>query len=299
MAQLHLVTIVVLEVVIDILGRIEVHAVLISKDTNLDLGSVARANGSSVVRLATVIIGIVDHTALQKVGGIIKAIVFHVLNLLAVVVASVAVNSARPVVVRELSAVTAILITIVFVTVVFLSVGIFVRSGVTTVVACFTHVLLVLLHVLNSGLEVSLKVDKVLSVVVVARRARIVGAQAKDGETLRGKDSVGSTVIVLGSVSVVRLDKLTLLELDRVRRNVNLVFRVLVKATELTSGSLFGALHKLAHVSRLGVVLALGSKGIGRNDSGQNGKGGEKLHVENDILQEKREKKEKSEKSVT
>jgi hypothetical protein len=243
-----LVTIVIHEVVIDILADVKDVTVFVREDTDLDLGSRARARGSGVEGGFAIILSIVDHRTFKEGGGINVTILFHVLDLLAFLVARVAVD----VVVLELALVSII--------------GVLLVVPVATLLASFAHLLLELLLVLNSGFEVSLKVDDVLSVVVVTAAARVFGAQAEDNESLGGKDSGG--VLIVGEIVIVRLDELALLELDGVAGDINLVsVTVLFEFTDLRVLGGAGSTHQVGDIRALGRVLALG-RSEGGGDSG-------------------------------
>jgi hypothetical protein len=217
MAELQL-SIVANEVVINVLGAVHEKAVLVRENTNLDLGSTAGADGAGVERKAVVILRVIDHLAFQELGGINVSIIFHVLNLLALIVACAAVNV---VVLLEL----AFAVVFSFLLLLFLSLLVCVLA----LLASVTHFLLVVLEVLDSRLEVSLKVNEVLSVVVVAGCAVVVGTKTEENKALGGKDS--PRVLIVSELVVVGLDELALFELDRVLGNVDFVFILLFEAT--------------------------------------------------------------------
>ena len=245
MGELHLVTFVRLEIVINILGAVVDHAVSVGEDTNLDLLSLAGADGSGIELIKAIVFRVVDHLAFQKVSGVIVTILLHVFNLLALIVACVTVG----LVLLELA------------------VGlVLVLSALVAVVA---HFLLVILEVSNGGLEVNVQVQQVFSVVVVAGGAGTIGAQAKDGETLGSQNT--SKLFVLCHFITVRFDELTLLELDRVGTNVYRV--VLLKLTDRR-----GATNQVANVLGLGIVLAHRSERVGGHRGNKEGRKSE-LHV--------------------
>jgi hypothetical protein len=249
MRKLHLVTITILEVVLDILAGINSHTFFISKDTNLDLGSVAGADGSSIKSLLAIVFGVVDHLTFKKVGGINISILFHVLDLLALLVASVTVNT-------DETTFSIVLLVFILLFLILVVTVVVVLVIVTVVLAVLAHGLLELLLVLDSGLEVSLKVNDVLSVVGVARAAVAIGTETEDDKALGGKDS--GRVFIISEVITVSLDELALFELERVGSQVNVLFK-------LTGGP--GSLHKLGHISRLGVVAAGWAEGAGADGS--------------------------------
>mmetsp|Transcript_30947 Transcript_30947/g.65290 ORF Transcript_30947/g.65290 Transcript_30947/m.65290 type:complete len:223 (+) Transcript_30947:691-1359(+) len=204
-------------------GRlIKDRAVLVIEDADLDAGSAASANGSGVVLalvfavvvvavviVAVVLVGILETNALCVFGGIDVSVGLHVLDVLALIVASGGID-----------AITHPGLVVLVVLVSILAVGVVLVVGVLglhvdALVASIAVLLLNLLLVLKSGLEVLFHVHDVLSVVVVARAARGVGAKTEDHEALGGQDGIRAILVVV-PVNAVLLDELALLELDRV-----------------------------------------------------------------------------------
>jgi hypothetical protein len=127
-----------------------------------------------------------------------------------------------------------------------------------------------LLLVFDGSLKVSLEVNHVLSIVVVASAARVVRAEAEDNEALGGEDSIG--VFVLSKFVIVSLHELAFLELDGVPRDVDFVFFVFFELTKLRVGRGLSSAHQVGDVGTLAIVAALGrGKGVGRSHSGCDG----------------------------
>lgn len=122
-----------------------------------------------------------------------------------------------------------------------------------------------MLLVLEGGLEVGVHVDNVLSVVVVAAGARRVGAETKDHKSLGGEELLTIpilVVVVTALAAFVLLDKLALLEFDRVSAEVHLDLAI-VRILEATEGG--GSAHEGGGVGGLfGVAGLLGGEGVGR-----------------------------------
>ena len=261
--------------VINLLAFIEDAAELILKDTNLDLGSRAGAHGTSVEGFTAIILGIVDHLALKELGGINVSIRLHVLNLVALI------HTRRAVL--ELTTTSTIILRLVVLLVVLVLVVVVVLAR---FFASLAHAFLFLLVVLNSGLEVGVKVNQVLAIVGVARSARLGASRGvfrrtktENDKTLRLEDRI--KVLLLGEFITVRLDELTLFELDGICRNVDNIILLVKRTVELRVGRLDGTAHQLGHVLGLGIVLADSSKRIGRylTQSGHKGsKSNKELH---------------------
>jgi hypothetical protein len=137
--------------------------------------------------------------------------------------------------------------------------------------ASLAHTFLDLLLVFNGGLKVSLKVNHVLSVVVVASTARVVRAEAEDNEAHGSED--GISILFFSKLVVVSFDKLALLELDGVSGDVNVVFFIFVELTpKLRVGGDLGSTHQLGDIGALAIVAALfRSKLVGRSQSRKDG----------------------------
>mmetsp|Transcript_32407 Transcript_32407/g.53593 ORF Transcript_32407/g.53593 Transcript_32407/m.53593 type:complete len:276 (-) Transcript_32407:23-850(-) len=267
MGELHLVTISVNKVVINVLAGVNNTAVLVRENTNLDLGTGASAHWSGVKGILGIILRIVDHCALKELGGINVTVVFHVLNLLALIVARVAVDG-------EVTALTLTVLILVFIGIFFL-ISFFFLFVVSALITCIAHVLLEFLLVLNGGRKVGVEVDHVLTVVVSASTARVVWAELEDNKALGGKNS--SSILVFSHLVVVCLDELALLELDRVSRDINLV--LLISIVQTTSSR-----HQFRSERGLGVVAGLSNERIGSGgNTGEERKGKSKFHF--DIFQ--------------
>jgi len=127
------------------------------------------------------------------------------------------------------------------------------------------------LHVLNGRLDVSLEVDHVFSIVVVATAARVVWAKLEDNEALGGENRLA--ILILAKLIVVGLDELALVEFDRVSGDVNLVLIVVV-IVQTTSRT-----DQLGGEGGLGGVLALGGERTGGGgNASKEGEGKSELH---------------------
>mmetsp|Transcript_9283 Transcript_9283/g.19467 ORF Transcript_9283/g.19467 Transcript_9283/m.19467 type:complete len:333 (+) Transcript_9283:199-1197(+) len=196
MGKLHANTISIHKVIIDILVRIGDVAILVVKDSNLDLGSATGTHWPGVKGGLAIIFRIVDHLALKEFSCVNISIVFHVLDLHTFVVTGVAVDT--------FEAATATFI--VFVLFIFF----FVLLPVVAFLASIAHLLLHLLLVFNGCLQIFLEVDDVFSKVVATRVASIGWAQSEDNKSLGGKDCFR---IFPCEFVVVSLHELTLFEL--------------------------------------------------------------------------------------
>mmetsp|Transcript_28411 Transcript_28411/g.58123 ORF Transcript_28411/g.58123 Transcript_28411/m.58123 type:complete len:258 (-) Transcript_28411:175-948(-) len=248
MGKLHGIAITILQVVLNILAGVKVHAVLIKEDTNLDLLAL-RAVRSSKELVAIVVL--VDVLAFKELSGINVAILLHVLNLFAGV-------NARAVIVLKLAATIFLCLLLLL----------------AVLLACLAPILLLLLSVLHICLKVGLHVDNVFAVSVVAPSLRVGGAQTEDNKALGGKDSAG--ILVVRHLIIVGLDELALLKLHRVGGDVGHCVGILsveLTGLELGAGSGLGILGKLRDIPRLGVILSLlGSEGTGRGLDKEKGK---------------------------
>mmetsp|Transcript_16140 Transcript_16140/g.37060 ORF Transcript_16140/g.37060 Transcript_16140/m.37060 type:complete len:204 (-) Transcript_16140:178-789(-) len=203
MGELHSITVSVNEVVIDALVGLEGVALLVTEHTDLDLSTGASAHGSGVESLLAIILGVVDHLALQEFGCINIAVLLHVLDFRTFLCTRIAINGKT----------TPVIVVVV----------------VPTLVTSVTHFLLELLLIFDSGLKIFLKVDEVFSVVDIAGRARASGAKTENDKTLGGKHSWH--LFVLGKFIIVGLDELALLVLHGVSGDINLVVISVIKAT--------------------------------------------------------------------
>jgi len=259
-------TIVILQVGGDIGTLIELGAILISKETNLDTAAARSADGAGIVGLVAIGILVVELLALDVLTGIDVAIGFHVVNALTVVIARGGVDIGTLVGIVIIGIITIGIVTIG-------SVG----GSLHTLVAQLAVLLLLLQLRLEGVSKVAVHVDNVLAVVVVASTAAIVGAHAEDDKLLGGQDEVGMlsilivVIVVITSVGIL-LDELTLFELDRVAGKINLLGLIVV-VLELTEGG--GAQHELGvHLGLGGVAADLGCEGVG-GGGGDGGRGGE------------------------
>jgi hypothetical protein len=250
-----LVAIAVQEVIINILARFKLVAVLVRENTDLDLGSIAGAHGSGIKSGLAIILRVVDHLAFKEFSGINVAVVFHVLDLHALVIARVAVEA--------VTLKTALILVVLVICLLVVPVA--------TLLASVAHRFLDFLLVLDGGFKVSLEVDHVLSIVVVASAARVVRAEAEDNEALGGEHSRG--VFVLSKFVIVSLHELAFLELDGVSRDVDFVFFfVFVELTNLRVGSGLSSFHQVGDVGTLAIVTALGrGEGVGSSHNGCDG----------------------------
>jgi len=257
--ELH-VTIVTVEHGLNIHVLGEGGALLIGEDTNLDTGSGRGAHGSGVivdllsVVVVVIIVVVLELLALNELGGIKVSVLFHVVNVLALLVTGGGVDVLTHVGVVVVSAIIPVVL-----------------GHLVTLVAGLAHVLLLLLDVFGSGLEVGLQVNNVLSESRVATAAGAVGAQTEDYKPL-GLKEVVSAVLVVVSAFLARkfLDELALLELDGVVGQID--FTIL--SLEGTDG--LGTTNELGGVGRGGVVGAnLGGEGVGLGGGGVAGCGEE------------------------
>ena len=260
--KLHGVSVVILEVVLNVLGGVEEHALLVGEDTNLDLLATG-AVGAGEELVAVVVL--VDGLALEELGGINVSVLLHVLDLVAGVHA-LAVVVGVPVLLLLLLLVVLLLLVLLL--------GLLEETSAVVVVlavllASLAHGLLGLLGVLDHGLEVVLHHDGVLAVVVGAVAAG--GAKLEDDEALGTEDGLG--LLVLGHLVVVHLDELALLEAEGVAGDVGVVvLPVLVEHTGVLGG--LGAAHETGHVVLHGLVGLGGSLGgLGSDEEGESKNG--------------------------
>ena len=250
MGKLHGVTIVVLEVVLDVLGGVKEHALLVGEDADLDLLTTG-AVGAGEELVAVVVL--VDGLAFEELSGVDVAVLLHVLDLVA-----------------GIHALAVVVVVVVVVVLLVLSVllGLLEETSVVflaVLLALLAHGLLGLLGVLDHGFEVVLHHDGVLAVVVGA--VSVGGAELEDDEALGAQD--GGGVLVLGQLVVVHLDELALLEAEGVAGDVgNVVLPVLLEHTGVLGG--LGAAHKAGHVGLHGLV---GASGLGSDEEGESKNG--------------------------
>ena len=258
--KLHGVAIVVLEVVLDVLGGVKEHALLVGEDADLDLLATG-AVGASEELVAVVVL--VDGLALEELGGIDVAVLLHVLDLVAGIHALAVVVVVVPVLLLLL--VLSVLLGLLEET----SVVVLVLVVLAVLLALLAHVLLGLLGVLDHGIEVVLHHDGVLAVVVGAVSAG--GAELEDDEALGAQD--GGGVLFLGQLVVVQLDELALLEAEGVAGDVGVVvLPVLLEHTGVLGG--LGAAHEAGHVVLHGLVGLGGSLGgLGSDEEGKSKNG--------------------------
>mmetsp|Transcript_25600 Transcript_25600/g.48802 ORF Transcript_25600/g.48802 Transcript_25600/m.48802 type:complete len:320 (+) Transcript_25600:123-1082(+) len=151
--KLHVVSIIILHIVLNVLGLVVVGTLLVSEDTNLDAGSRRGTHGTGVVNI-TVVVLVIELLALSEFTGIHVAILLHVLNILALRVTAGGVH------VLALVGILVLLGGIV--------IGLSGFSGLlVTLVTGLAILLLDLLFVSQGSLKVSVHVHDVLSVVVV------------------------------------------------------------------------------------------------------------------------------------
>jgi hypothetical protein len=240
-------------------------ALVIGEHTNLDTGTGRGAHGSGVVN-DTVVVVVLELLALNVLGGIKVTICFHVVDVLALLVTGGGVD------------------VLAIVGVVVVAVVVAVLGHLVTRVAGLAHVLLLLLDIFSSGLEVGVKVNKVLSEARVATAAGAVGAQTEDHKPLGLKEVVHTilSVIIISAFLPTSefLDELTLLEFDGVAGQIDVSILLSLKGT---NG--LGSTNEFGGVGRFGVVgTDLGGEGVGLGGSGESGSGEEgddgELHVE-------------------
>ena len=136
-----------------------------------------------------------------------------------------------------------------------------------TLVTGLAVTLLLLLHKVESGLEVGVHIDNVLSVVVAARVAS-GGAEAEDDESLRLEDGIDAIpVVVVALTGTVLLDHLAFFELDGVSGEVYLDLAV-VSVLKATDGG--------GSTNELGVVGGLAGGGGGFGGEGVGGGGADR-----------------------
>mmetsp|Transcript_15108 Transcript_15108/g.32908 ORF Transcript_15108/g.32908 Transcript_15108/m.32908 type:complete len:246 (-) Transcript_15108:96-833(-) len=244
MGKLHGVAIIILEVFLDILGSVKVHALLIGEDTNLDLLTAGAVRASE--ELVAVVV-LVDGLALKELGGVNVSVLLHVLDLVAGVHAVAVVVVVVPLLVVGIG--------------VFLGVFELTASVVAVLVTGVAHVLLGLLGVLDHGLEVVFHDDGILAIVVGAVAA--CGAKLEDDEVLDAKD--GARLLVVGHLIVVHLDELALLEAEGVAGDVGDVL-LLELTDELVVLGRLGTAHETGHVVGHGLI---GLLGLGANKKGK------------------------------
>ena len=260
--KLHGVSVAILEVVLNVLGGVEEHALLVGEDTDLDLLATG-AVGAGEELVAVVVL--VDGLALEELGGIDVSVLLHVLDLVAGV-HELAVVVGVPVLLLLLLVVLLLLLVLLL--------GLLEETSAVVVVlavllASLAHVLLGLLGVLDHGLEVVLHHDGVLALVVGAVAAG--GAKLEDDEALGTEDGLG--LLVLGHLVVVHLDELALLEAEGVAGDVGVVvLPVLLEHTGVLGG--LGAAHEAGHVLLHGLVGLGGSLGgLGSDEEGESKNG--------------------------
>ena len=175
-------------------------------------------------------------------------IIFHVLDVLALLVAGGGVD-----------VLTHVGIIILFITVV-IPIVVLVLSILVTGVTGLAHLLLLLLNKLGSGFEVCLKINQVLPIVIVATATGVVGTKTEDNEAFGGEELSISVAAVFLSGKF--LDELTLLEFNRVVGQVDVSISIIISSVEGTHG--LGSTDEFGSVGRGGVVGAnFGGKGVG------------------------------------
>mmetsp|Transcript_13015 Transcript_13015/g.17118 ORF Transcript_13015/g.17118 Transcript_13015/m.17118 type:complete len:328 (-) Transcript_13015:19-1002(-) len=245
------------KVVIDVFTRVKNSAIFILEDTDLDLGSTAGADGTAVVSSSTIILRVVNHFTIKEVSGLHVTIVFHILDLVALVHAGVAVH-------LELTG--------EFLEFTFFIVLFFLVVSLAVFLTSVAHFLLKLGFVLNDGLKIGVEVNHVFTVIVSASSTGVGGTKTEDNETLSQENSAG--IFLVCHLVTVGLDELTLLELDGVLSNIGDVFFFFIKfTTQLRVFCGLGTTHQFVHVLALGISRAGRCERVGSSDGSRQKEG--------------------------